>query len=292
MGIGDDWLRDKPVFPPADCQRRNHSIIANLDLSKFILHVLRMRRPSCNFMMILTLTAAAGVIAVVMWRLGKFPDAFRMGLQDAGRPLAMPNNGEIDERFLFSSAWQIAQIPVSLRFDQPMGTENGGLVYNAQKYREMNEKRGGPHSGDDLNGIGGMDSDLGDPVFSPADGVVLFAGQPSAGWGNTVVVAHKTADGRILHSMMAHLDRINVPLGAIVPRGGKIGTVGTSNGYYPAHLHFEMRASHEVDIGAGYGAAVLNRLDPIATVASLRNSAPDAPSPSPLALALRTGENF
>lgn len=249
-----------------------------------------MYRPSCNFMMTLILAVAAGIIAVAMWRLGKFPDVFRMGVQDTDRPLH--NKVEIDERFLFSSAWQIAQIPVSHRFDPPMGTENSGLVYNAQKYREMNEKRGGPHSGDDLNGIGGMDSDLGDPVFSPADGLVLFVGEPSPGWGNTVVVAHKAADGRILHSMMAHLDRIDVPLGALVPRGGKIGTVGTSNGYYPAHLHFEMRSSREVDIGGGYGEAALNRLDPTATVASLRNCPPDAPSPSPLALALKTSANF
>ncbi len=243
-------------------------------------------------MVTLTLVAAAGIIAVVMWRLGNFSDVVRMGIQDADRPLVMPEKDKIDHRFQFPSAWQIAQIPVSSRFDPPLGTENGVLVYNAQKYREMNEKRGGPHSGDDLNGIGGMDTDLGDPVLSPADGLVLFAGEPSPGWGKTLVIAHKTTDGRSLHSMMAHLNSIDVSRGALVPRGGKIGTVGTSNGYYPAHLHFEMRASHGVDIGAGYGAAVLNRLDPNATVASLRNSTTDALSPSPLMLALRNGVNF
>jgi murein DD-endopeptidase MepM/ murein hydrolase activator NlpD len=224
-----------------------------------------------------------------MWGCGKFPDFASIGFQNTDQPLAMPEKGEIDDRFQFPSVWQVAQIPESPRFDPPMGTENGGMVYNAQKFRDMNEKRGGPHSGDDLNGIGGMDTDLGDPVYSPADGLVLFAGEPSPGWGKTLVIAHKTSDGRTLHSMMAHLNRIDVPRGALVPRGGKIGTVGTSNGFYPAHLHFEMRASHEVDIGAGYGTAVLNRLDPMATVASLRNSKPDALSPSPLTLALRNG---
>ena len=79
------------------------------------------------------------------------------------------------------------------------------------------------------------------------------------------------------------------PIGALVPRGGKIGTVGTANGYYPAHLHFEMRASDGVDIGAGYVAFPLNRLDPMGTVAALRNSPADDLSPSPLARALSAG---
>jgi murein DD-endopeptidase MepM/ murein hydrolase activator NlpD len=200
----------------------------------------------------------------------------------------MPAEGKPDHRFHFLSAWQVAQIPRALRFDAPMGSEHGGLVYNAQKFWEMNEKRGGHHTGDDLNGIGGMNTDLGDPVFSAADGLVIYAGEPSPGWGKLVVVVHRTPDGKTLHSMYAHLDRIDVERGALVPRGGKIGTVGTANGYYPAHLHFEMRASDGVDIGAGYAMYPLNRLDPMVTVAALRNAADDALSPSPLSRVLAT----
>jgi hypothetical protein len=62
--------------------------------------------------------------------------------------------------------------------------------------------------------------------------------------------------------------------------------VGTANGYYPAHLHFEMRISDGVDIGAGYAPSPLDRLDPMVTINSLRNAAPDMLSPSPLARAL------
>lgn len=240
-----------------------------------------MPAPSPNRNLLLTLLAAAAVIAVVIWRSGALG-----GFDAAEAPLAMPAKGEPDHRFHFLSAWENAAIPRALRFDPPMGTEHSGLVYNAQKFWEMNEKRGGHHTGDDLNGIGGMNTDLGDPVFSTADGLVLYAGEPSPGWGKLVVVAHKTPDGRTLHSMYAHLHRIDVRIGALVSRGGKLGAVGTANGYYPAHLHFEMRASDGVDIGAGYAAHPLSRLDPMGTVNSLRNAAPDQLTPSPLALVL------
>ncbi len=232
--------------------------------------------------MVISLFAAAAGFVAWNWRSG----FGIVGFQDTTAPLAMPQNGEIDDRFHFLTVWQNAQIPRSLRFDPPMGSEHGGLVYNAQKFMEMNEKRGGRHSGDDLNGIGGMNSDLGDPVFSTADGLVVYAAEPSPGWGKTLIIAHKAVDGRTLHSMYAHLHRIDVAPGALVARGMKIGAVGTSNGYYPAHLHFEMRVGQSVDIGAGYGESALNRLDPMATVTSLRNAAPDALSSAPLAWAL------
>jgi len=244
------------------------------------------RTSTSNLLMLLTLAAAAGIVGVVLWRMGEKPPVERIGFQDADAPLGMPDGGAPDHRFHFLSAWQTAQIPRATRFDPPLGSEHGGLVYNAQKFWEMNEKRGGRHTGDDLNGIGGMDTDLGDPVFSTADGLVLYAGEPSPGWGKLVVIAHGAPDGRTLHSMYAHLDRIDVARGALVPRGGKIGTVGTSNGYYPAHLHFEMRASDGVDIGAGYAMYPLNRLDPLATVAALRHAEREDLAPSPLSRAL------
>ena len=245
-----------------------------------------MRKPSSNLRVLLTLVVAAGIVGVVVWNLGKTPPVRRVGFQDADSPLRMPESGEVDFRFHFLSAWQSAQIPRALRLDPPLGTEHGGLVYNAQKFWEMNEKRGGNHTGDDLNGIGGMNTDLGDPVFATADGLVLYAGEPSPGWGKLLVIAHALPDGRTLHSMYAHLNRIDVALGALVPRGGKVGTVGTANDNYPAHLHFEMRTSDGVDIGAGYSALPLNRLDPMGTVAALRNADADSLSTSPLARVL------
>ncbi len=205
---------------------------------------------------------------------------------DSDSPLPLPRAGEPDIRFRLLSAWDHAQVPQAERFDAPMGSDHGGLVYNAQKFWEMNEKRGGHHTGDDLNGIGGMNTDLGDPVFSAADGLVVYTGEPSPGWGKILVIAHTARDGRRLHSMFAHLNRIDVSQGKLVARSQQIGSVGTANGYYPAHLHFEIRESDGVDIGAGYTEWPLTRLDPLRTIAELHNVAPDDLSVSPLGVVL------
>ncbi len=206
--------------------------------------------------------------------------------QTADAPLFLPDDGNPRHRLHLLSAWDLAALPRAARFDAPMGAANGALTYNAQKFWEMNDARGGHHTGDDLNGIGGMNTDLGDPVTAAADGVVVYAGEPSPGWGNTVVLAHRVGDGRVLQTMYAHMHEMDVALGALVARGERVGSVGTSNGYYPAHLHFEIRESDGVDIGAGYSMQPLNRLNPEATVAALRGAPEDRPAPSPLPLAL------
>jgi hypothetical protein len=251
------------------------------------------KTPSAKLLVPLTLVIAVGMVGIVIWQAGKTPglQGERVGFQDADAPLMMPASGEVDERFCFLSAWQRVQIPPAQRFDPALGSDHGGFTYNAQKFREMNDARGGRHLGDDLNGIGGMNTDLGDPVFAPADGLVVYAGEPSPGWGNVVVLAHRLSDGKGLQSMLAHLDRIEVMPGALVGRGARLGTVGNAHGNYPAHLHFEMRASDEVDIGGGYAMQPLNRLDPAATVESLRHAPPAERSPSVLACMLVPNDN-
>ncbi|MEX1115619.1 MAG: M23 family metallopeptidase [Akkermansiaceae bacterium] len=257
--------------------------LSGLNVSRRILSITSVRKPSSKGILWVIL-AVVGITGWVIWQKSSSPAA---SLQDADFPLSMPATGDPDHRFQFLSAWQTASIPLATRFDPPLGSEHGGLVYNAQKFWEMNEKRGGHHTGDDLNGIGGMNTDLGDPIFSTADGLVIYAGEPSSGWGKLVVIAHTAPDGRPLHSIYAHLNQIEVAIGSLVARGAKVGTVGTANGYYPAHLHFEIRVSDGVDIGAGYAMFPLNRLDPIGTVNSLRNSAPDDLTPAPLSKLLR-----
>ena len=236
------------------------------------------------------LTAAAGMTGIALWqdRPPVVPPIEALtGFQDADAPLLLPVDGQPVYRLNQFTAWQLAEIPAATRFESPLGSESGALAYNAQKFWEMNDGRGGHHTGDDFNGIGGQNTDLGDPVFAAADGLVAFAGEPSPGWGKTVIVAHRDRDGRLLESMYAHLDRIEVAPGGLVARGMKIGTVGTANGYYPAHLHFEMRRGDGIDVGSGYSMFPLNRLDPAKTLAELGGNAPGDLSPAPLATALK-----
>lgn len=160
------------------------------------------------------------------------------------------------------SAMKWASTPVADVFDQPMGSERAALTYNAQPFWAMNDARGGHHTGDDLNGIGGMNTDLGDAVYAAADGLVVYVGVPSEGWGKVVIMAHRLSDGSMVHSMYAHLLESFVKENEIIGRGQKIAEVGTANGTYPAHLHYEIRKTNAVDLGRGYADLPLNRVSP------------------------------
>jgi hypothetical protein len=235
------------------------------------------------------LVAAGCLLGYALWR-DRPPELLPIealtSFQDADAPLLLPVDGEPRYRLHLFSGWQLGEIPDATRFEVPLGSQHGALTYNAQMFWEMNDARGGHHSGDDLNGIGGMNTDLGDPVHATADGLVVYAGEAAKGWGKVVIVAHRDPSGRLLESMYAHLDRIDVAVGTLVHRGRRLGTVGTANGHYPAHLHFEMRHGDGVDIGSGYGMFPLNRLDPGETIRELAGAAPDDLSPPPLATAL------
>jgi len=234
--------------------------------------------------LLITLVLAAGIVGFAVWQSSRTaaPEEKLIGFQDSDTPFAMPKSGKPDMRFHFLSAWQANQVPTVNHMDTPMGSENSALVYNAQKFWEINEKRGGHHTGDDLNGIGGMNTDQGDPVFAAGDGLVVYAGEPSPGWGKIIVLAHRDPQGKPVHTMYAHLQEIKTTLNTLIARGEVIGTVGTGNGYYPAHLHFEARSSDGADIGAGYTAQPLNRLDPAAIVAALHDASDKGILPAPL----------
>jgi murein DD-endopeptidase MepM/ murein hydrolase activator NlpD len=234
------------------------------------------------------LLIAAG-LTFVAWRQIQREEPRRVrfeGAQVSADPLSMPPEGSPDMRFRLLSPWETAVTPIASRFDPPLGA----LVYNAQPFWEMNVRRGGHHTGDDLNGIGGMNTDLGDAVFAVADGLVVYAGDPSPGWGNIVILAHRRPNGELVQSMYAHLDRIDVSPGELVARGGRVGRVGTAHGSYPAHLHFEIRTGDGVDIGAGYGGDPLNRVDPGKALFEWRGAAADDFTPAPLGIALREGK--
>ena len=133
-----------------------------------------------------------------------------------------------------SSSRPVAREPPACNgFDFPVGAPDGIGYYDAQAFGEND------HLGNDWNGNGGGDSDLGDPVYAVADGVVIDANDHGEGWGNVVRVVHPCAGE--LESLYAHLDTMNVAVGTLVSRGDRIGTIGNARGRYRAHLHFELR---------------------------------------------------
>ena len=75
----------------------------------------------------------------------------------------------VDPAFRLVSPLELESIPTAVRFDFPLGSENAAMSYNAQRFTENH------HLGDDLNGIGGENSDLGDPIYAIADRRVLVA---------------------------------------------------------------------------------------------------------------------
>jgi len=155
----------------------------------------------------------------------------------------------VDPAFRIPSPLELESIPTAAHFDFPLGNENGAMAYNAQHFTENK------HLGDDLNGIGGENSDLGDPIYAIADGRVLLTRDGSAGWGNIVILLHaylENGQRKYVQSYYGHVQDMLVRPGEMVKRGQQIATVGTANGRYFAHLHFEMREFLTPFIGAGY----------------------------------------
>jgi hypothetical protein len=188
------------------------------------------------------------------------------------QPLAQAK--PFDAAFVRLSPVEIAALPEAVRWDMPMGSEHGALTYNAQPFRITR------HLGDDLNGIGGMNSDLGDPVFAAATGKVVYRGIPSDGWGHMIILAHRvrnaeTGELEVIQSLYAHLDSMLVEPDQIVHRGEQIGTVGTAFGKYLAHLHFEIRRGPYVFPGVGYADSPLNCVSPERFVAEHRGAGLD-----------------
>ncbi|MEO8704421.1 MAG: M23 family metallopeptidase [Kofleriaceae bacterium] len=154
--------------------------------------------------------------------------------------------------------WPDSQAPCG-GFDFPVGAPDAAGYYDAQPFGEND------HLGNDWNGKRGGNTDLGDPVYATADGVVIEAIDIGGGWGNVVRIVHPCR----VESLYAHLDAIEVTLGATVRRGARIGTIGTAHGTYPAHLHFELR-DRPLPLGGGYDSDQTGYLDPTAYIRAHR----------------------
>jgi len=137
-----------------------------------------------------------------------------------------------------------ARTRVADGFDQPVGKPDADGYYMSRGFLSY-------HPGEDWNGLGGGNSDLGAPVYSIGNGYVTMARDVRMGWGNVVLIRHVFLEGgklQTVDSMYAHLDKILVREGQQVTRGQQVGTIGTNRGMYVAHLHFEIRKNLSIGI--------------------------------------------
>ena len=152
-------------------------------------------------------------------------------------------------------------------FDFPVGWPNADGYHKARGFTPNG------HLGDDWDGNGGGNTDLGDPVYCVGHGVVVLAGNMHMGWGNVVMIRHsfrEPAEGsavKTVDTLYGHLDTFLVKPGQLVTRGQQIGTVGTAFGLYDAHLHFEVRRN--INIGmfrSMFARDLTNYYDPTAFI--------------------------
>ena len=166
-------------------------------------------------------------------------------------------------------AAQTISVPLADGFDLPVGKPNGEGYYVFRGYYPNG------HLGEDWNGNGGGDSDLGDPVYASGAGVVVFSEDYLRGWGNVVIVRTPYIDesGRValVDSLYGHLDRRMVRKYQLVQRGQQLGTIGTAHGKYAAHLHFEMRKNINIGMArSSFDRGYSNYFSPRQFIASRR----------------------
>ena len=164
---------------------------------------------------------------------------------------------------------QTAFVKLADGFDMPVGRPDARGYYKARGFRSHG------HMGEDWDGVGGGDTDLGDPVYCIGDGVVVFARDCHQGWGNVIIVRHAFRDGfgtRYVDSLYGHLDRILVKRGQSVKRGQQIAKIGNAHGLYDAHLHLEIRKNIEIGMSRDkFAQDSSNYFDPTQFITSHRH---------------------
>jgi murein DD-endopeptidase MepM/ murein hydrolase activator NlpD len=154
-------------------------------------------------------------------------------------------------------------------FDFPVGKGEARGYYKARGYRPHG------HQGEDWDGVGGGDTDLGDPVYVIGDGVVVFARDCHQGWGNVIIVRHayrESGSVRTIDSLYGHLGKILVHRGQTVRRDQQIATIGNAHGLYDAHLHLEVRKNLAIGMSRNkFAQDFSNYYDPSDFIASHRH---------------------
>jgi murein DD-endopeptidase MepM/ murein hydrolase activator NlpD len=113
-----------------------------------------------------------------------------------------------------------AAIPVSDGFDYPVGIPDGvgyahGLANNNNGWDFLENEGSVIHPGEDWNGNGGGDTDLGDSVYAISNGRIVAAGNYGSRWGNIILIEHQLQDGTVVWSNYAHLRDIIINSGDV-----------------------------------------------------------------------------
>jgi murein DD-endopeptidase MepM/ murein hydrolase activator NlpD len=178
-----------------------------------------------------------------------------------------------------------ATVPLADGFDFPVGKPDAVGYHKARGFTPNG------HLGEDWDGDGGGNTDLGDPIYAIGSGVVVLARDMRVGWGNVVILRHsfrEPAAGNAVvtfDSLYGHLDAILVGEGQVVARGQQIGTMGTAHGLYDSHLHLELHKNIAIGMyRSAFARDFSNYYDPTEFVKSHRR----LNGGGPVAIALHT----
>jgi murein DD-endopeptidase MepM/ murein hydrolase activator NlpD len=174
------------------------------------------------------------------------------GLDWAARPPSTPAAvpvTEVDWKDFFI-ANILPHLPVTDTFVTPLRPPDGAGAYVTLTFLDQG------NLGEDWATAKG-DADLGEPVYSVADGWVAVAYDFANAWGKVIFIDYRLPAGRyppFVEVMYAELQTMDVTPGEFVKAGQKIGTVGNAGGTYEnaAHLRWEVRQTVGLGLGLGF----------------------------------------
>jgi murein DD-endopeptidase MepM/ murein hydrolase activator NlpD len=126
------------------------------------------------------------------------------------------------ERLMARAGRMLASLPTRWPVRGSVNSEYGTRQSPWQEGREF-------HSGIDIR------AGAGTPIYAPAAGTVVHAGQ-AQDYGTTIVLDH----GQDIRSLYGHLSKLNVQPGQRVVRGAVIGYTGNTGRSSGPHLHYEI----------------------------------------------------
>jgi len=104
------------------------------------------------------------------------------------------------------------------------------LLWPAGVRRITQYFKGRTHTGVDIAGP------VGTPIYAADDGVIIYAGWNSGGYGNMTLIDH----GNGLFTRYGHAKKLLTKVGQVVQRGDMIALMGSTGRSTGPHLHFEV----------------------------------------------------